>query len=141
MTAVRDLMTPGVRCILASDTLSRAAKMMRAHRVGALPVKSSDGSDELVGIVTDRDIVVKCIAAGHDPAQVTAGDLAQGAPVSVEATVDVYEAVRVMSEARIRRLVVREKGRPVGVIAESDLARALPADQFAAFVIRVCAAR
>ncbi|GAA2945247.1 CBS domain-containing protein [Streptomyces enissocaesilis] len=141
MTAVRDLMTPGVRCILATDTLNRAAKMMRAHRIGALPVKRSESSDELVGIVTDRDIIVKCLAAGGDPAQITAGDLAEGAPVAVEATVDAYEAVRVMSEARIRRLVILENGRPAGVISEADLARALPADQFAAFVIRVCARR
>ncbi|MGW0565272.1 CBS domain-containing protein [Streptomyces sp. NPDC003016] len=141
MTAVRDLMTPGVRCILATDTLNRAAKMMRAHRIGALPVKRSESSNELIGIVTDRDIIVKCIAAGGDPTQVTAGDLAEGAPVAVEATVDAYEAVRVMSEARIRRLVILENGRPAGVISEADLARALPADQFAAFVIRVCARR
>ncbi|HET6855773.1 MAG TPA: CBS domain-containing protein [Streptomyces sp.] len=137
MTTVRDLMTPDVRCIPATETLDRAAQLMRDHRIGALPVQNGDA--ELIGIVTDRDIIVKCVAAGHDPAKVTAGDLAEGAPVSVDVSADASDAVRVMGEARIRRLLVLDGGRPAGVVTEADLARSLPAEQLAEFVSRVYA--
>ncbi|MCX5207161.1 CBS domain-containing protein [Streptomyces sp. NBC_00237] len=139
MTTVRDLMTPDVRSIPATETLDRAAQLMREHHIGALPVQGSDGG--LTGIVTDRDIVVKCIAAGHDPSKTTAGDLAEGAPVSVDVSADSDEAVRVMSDARIRRLLVLENGVPVGMVTEADLARALPADQLVTFVSAVYAGR
>ncbi|WP_371650342.1 MULTISPECIES: CBS domain-containing protein [unclassified Streptomyces] len=137
MTSARDLMTVDVRCIPASETLDRAAQLMRDHNIGALPVKGSDGT--LTGIVTDRDIVVKVLAAGKDAADVTAGDLADGKPRTVSADADAAEAVRVMSDARIRRLVVVDDGEPVGVITEADLARHLPADQFASFASSVYA--
>ncbi|MFC0849940.1 CBS domain-containing protein [Streptomyces noboritoensis] len=137
MTTARDLMTVDVRCIPASETLDRAAQLMRDHSIGALPVKGSDGT--LTGIVTDRDIVVKVLAAGKDAADVTAGDLADGRPRTVSADADAAEAVRVMSDARIRRLVVVDDGEPVGVITEADLARHLPADQFASFASSVYA--
>ncbi|MFI1102336.1 CBS domain-containing protein [Streptomyces melanogenes] len=137
MTTARDLMTVDVRCIPASETLDRAAQLMRDHNIGALPVKSGDGT--LSGIVTDRDIVVKVLAAGKDAADVTAGDLADGRPRTVSADADAAEAVRVMSDARIRRLVVVDDGEPVGVITEADLARHLPADQFASFASSVYA--
>jgi CBS domain-containing protein len=139
MTTVRDLMTPDVRSIPASETLDRAAQLMREHHIGALPVKGSDGT--LSGIVTDRDIVVKCVAAGHDPSRVTAGDLAEGEPLSVDVSADSDEAVRVMSDARIRRLLVLDGGEPVGMVTEADLARALPADQLVSFVSAVYAGR
>ncbi|WP_266990399.1 CBS domain-containing protein [Streptomyces melanogenes] len=137
MTTARDLMTVDVRCIPASETLDRAAQLMRDHNIGALPVKGSDGT--LTGIVTDRDIVVKVLAAGKDASDVSAGDLADGRPRTVSADADAAEAVRVMSDARIRRLVVVDDGEPVGVITEADLARHLPADQFASFASSVYA--
>ncbi|WP_433548860.1 CBS domain-containing protein [Streptomyces sp. CA-294286] len=139
MSTVRDLMTPDVRSIPASETLDRAAQLMREHHIGALPVRGDDGS--LTGIVTDRDIIVKCVAAGHDPARTTAGELAEGDPVSVDVSADSDEAVRVMSDARIRRLLVLDGGEPVGMVTEADLARALPSDQLVAFVSAVYAGR
>ncbi|MEV4898125.1 CBS domain-containing protein, partial [Nonomuraea sp. NPDC055795] len=83
----RDLMSAGVECIAAHETLDRAAQMMRDRGVGALPICGSD--DRLKGIITDRDIVTKCIAEGHDPSRVTAGDLATGLVwVPADATVE-----------------------------------------------------
>ncbi|MFG3280930.1 CBS domain-containing protein [Streptomyces sp. NPDC048111] len=137
MTTARDLMTADVRCVPASETLDRAAQLMRDHGVGALPVKSSDG--ELSGIVTDRDIVVKVLAAGKDAAKVTAGELAEGGVHTVDAGADASLAVKAMSEARIRRIVVVEDGTPVGMIAEADLARKLTAEAFASYAGRVYA--
>ncbi|NEE59949.1 CBS domain-containing protein, partial [Streptomyces sp. SID8455] len=89
MTTAKDIMHSGARWIPAHETLDRAAQLMREHNVGALPVSANGDSDRMVGIITDRDIVVGCVAKGHDPSKVTAGDLAQGTPRWIEAGADV----------------------------------------------------
>ncbi|MEU5863867.1 MULTISPECIES: CBS domain-containing protein [unclassified Nonomuraea] len=134
----RDVMSTGAECIAAHETLDRAAQMMRNSNVGALPVCGPD--DRVTGIITDRDIVIKCVAAGHDPAQVTAGELATGL-VWVPADATVQEALTRMEENQIKRLPVLEGDRIVGMISEADLARCLPDDQLAEFVHRVYASR
>ncbi|MFG1701704.1 CBS domain-containing protein [Nonomuraea sp. M3C6] len=132
----RDLMTAGAECIDAHETLDRAAQMMRNNDVGALPVCGP--GDRVTGIITDRDIVVKCVAAGHDPAKLTAGELATGLVwVSADATVE--EALARMEENQIKRLPVMDDGRIVGMISEADLAKHLPDDQLVEFVHRVYA--
>ncbi|MDT0320200.1 CBS domain-containing protein [Streptomyces millisiae] len=138
MTTAADIMSPGAHWIPATETLDRAAQLMRQFDVGALPV--SDENERMRGIITDRDIVVKCIAAGHDPAQVTAGELCEGTPrwVSIDANVD--EILQEMETHQIRRLPVIDEGkRFVGMISETDLAKALSDDQLAEFVERVYA--
>ncbi|QYC40531.1 Hypoxic response protein 1 [Nonomuraea coxensis DSM 45129] len=130
----RDVMSTGAECIGAHETLDRAAQMMRSHGVGALPVCGPD--ERVTGIITDRDIVVKCVAAGHDPARVTAGELATGL-VWVTADTSVQEALTRMEEHRIKRLPVMDGDRIVGMISEADLAKHLPDDQLAEFVHRV----
>ncbi|MFI9590689.1 CBS domain-containing protein [Nonomuraea sp. NPDC052265] len=134
----RDVMSTGAECIATHETLDRAAQMMRNSNVGALPVCGPD--DRVSGIITDRDIVIKCIAAGHDPAQVTAGELATGL-VWVPADATVQEALSRMEQNQIKRLPVLEGDRIVGMISEADLARHLPDDQLAEFVHRVYANR
>ncbi|MCK2220677.1 CBS domain-containing protein [Actinomadura sp. ATCC 31491] len=130
----RDVMSTGAECIGAHETLDRAAQMMRANGVGALPVCGPD--DRVTGIITDRDIVVKCVAAGHDPARVTAGELATGL-VWVTADTSVEEALARMEAHQIKRLPVMDGDRIIGMISEADLARHLPDDQLAEFVHRV----
>ncbi|TYB61075.1 CBS domain-containing protein [Nonomuraea sp. PA05] len=132
----RDVMSTGAECIGAHETLDRAAQMMRNSDVGALPVCGPD--DRVTGIITDRDIVVKCVAAGHDPAQVTAGELATGL-VWVPSDATVEDALARMEEHQIKRLPVMDDGHIVGMISEADLARHLPDDQLAEFVHRVYA--
>ncbi|WP_237110818.1 CBS domain-containing protein [Nonomuraea sp. MG754425] len=132
----RDVMSSGAECIQAHETLDRAAQMMRDNNVGALPVCGPD--DRVTGIITDRDIVVKCVAAGHDPAQVTAGELATGL-VWVPSDATVEDALARMEEHQIKRLPVMDGGRVIGMISEADLARHLPDDQLAEFVHRVYA--
>ncbi|MEU6710679.1 CBS domain-containing protein [Nonomuraea purpurea] len=132
----RDLMSSGTECVSSHETLDRAAQMMRTMNVGALPVCGPD--DRLAGIITDRDIVVKCVAAGHDPAKVTAGELATGL-VWVPADATVEEALERMEKHQIKRLPVIDNHRLVGMISEADLAKHLPDDQLAEFVHRVYA--
>ena len=87
MTTAGDIMHRGAQWIPAHETLDRAAQLMRELDVGALPI--SDENERLCGILTDRDIVVGCVAMGHDPAKVTAGEMAQGTPRWIDASADV----------------------------------------------------
>lgn len=137
MTTARDIMHTGAECIGEHQTLQQAARRMRDLDVGALPISGDD--DRLHGIITDRDIVTKCIASGTDPATVRAGQLAQGTPVTVDSAADVGEVLHLMEEHQIRRLPVIDSHRLVGMITEADLARHLPEQSVGQFVEAVCA--
>jgi CBS domain-containing protein len=137
MTTAREIMHDGARCIPAHETLDRAAQMMSELNVGALPICGPD--DRLIGMLTDRDIVVKCIGQGKDPARVTASELAEGAPRWVEADTDVDEALKIMQTHRIRRLPVIENKRLVGMISECDIVRHLSEAQVYGFAERIYA--
>jgi CBS domain-containing protein len=137
MTTARDIMHAGAECIGESQTLQHAARQMREFDVGALPICGDDG--RLLGIVTDRDIVVKCIASGVDPGTVTAGQLAQAEPVAIDPAADADEVLQLMTENQIRRLPVIDNQRVVGMISEADLARNLPEQAVGQFVEAICA--
>ena len=130
-------MHAGAECIGEHETLARAARRMRDLDVGALPICGDD--DRLTGIITDRDIVIRCLAAGRDPETVTAGDLALGRPCTVDAGADVSQVLQVMEEHRIRRLPVTDSQRLAGMITEADVARHLPDESVAEFVEAICA--
>jgi len=78
MTTAEQIMHKDARWIPSTETLDRAAQMMRQSDIGALPV--ADVNDRMCGIITDRDIVIKCVALGHDPSKVSAGSLCDSAP-------------------------------------------------------------
>jgi CBS domain-containing protein len=139
MTTAADIMHPGAQWIPATESLDRAAELMARLNVGALPV--SDKDERLCGIITDRDIVVKCVAKGHDPAKVTCGDLCEGTPRWIDAKADVSAVLDEMESHQIKRLPVIEKKRLVGMISEADLAQHLTASQLAGFVENVYARR
>jgi CBS domain-containing protein len=138
MATAKDIMHPGAQWIYREETLDRAAELMRQLDVGALPV--SDQNERLCGIITDRDIVVKCVALGRDPAQVRCADLCEGTPRWVDAAADVGEVLHEMESRRIRRMPVVEDKRLVGMISEADLAAHLSERQLGEFVERICAA-
>jgi CBS domain-containing protein len=138
MSKAKEIMHRGAECVAASDTLEAAARMMRDSHVGALPICGLDY--RLQGIVTDRDIVVKCLAEGRDPKATTAGDLAQGKPVWVDANAEDGDVLRLMEEHHIRRLPVIEEHELVGMISEADLATHLPEAKIAGFTSRIYSA-
>lgn len=138
MATAKDIMHPGAQWIYREETLDRAAQLMRELDVGALPV--SDQNERLCGIITDRDIVVKCVALGHDPARVRCAELCEGTPRWVDSGADVGEVLHEMESRRIRRMPVVENKRLVGMISEADLAAHLSEQQLAEFVERICAA-
>ena len=127
MTTAREIMTEGAECIGAEETVLEAAKKMTQMGVGALPICGTD--DRLKGVLTDRDIVVKVLGAGKDPAEVKAGELAQGEAVTIGADDDAGEIMRTMASHRVRRLPVIDGHRLVGMVAQADVARALPDPQ------------
>ncbi|MBV1855490.1 CBS domain-containing protein [Catellatospora tritici] len=138
MTTAKQMMHFGVQCVPESETLDRAAQMMRDLQVGSLPICGED--DKLRGIITDRDIVIKCIAAGKDPAKMTAAQLAQGTPIWVDAKADENEVLKLMEQHKIRRIPVIEDHQLVGMISEADLAQHLDHDKLAHFVETICKA-
>ncbi|MEU8495563.1 CBS domain-containing protein [Streptomyces lavendulae] len=139
MTTAREIMHAGATCVKEDETLMDAALRMGELDVGALPICGPD--DRLHGIITDRDIVVKCLAKGKDPHRMTAGQLAQGKPITIGADADTEQVLQMMQDHRIRRLPVIEEHRLVGMISEADLARHLSDDQVGHFVESICAAR
>ena len=126
MTTARELMTPGAQCVGENESLVDAARKMRDLDVGALPICGED--NRLKGVLTDRDIVVNCVADGRDPGSVTAGQFGQGKPVTIGADDSVEEALRTMSEHQVRRLPVIDGHELVGMLAQADIARRVDED-------------
>lgn len=137
MTAAHDIMHAGATCIREHETLTSAARHMRDLGVGALPICGDD--DHLHGMLTDRDIVIKCLADGHDPNTVTAGELAQASVYHVDAAASIEEMLTVMEEHQVRRLPVIDNHRLVGIVSEADIARHLPEHAIGQFVKAICA--
>jgi CBS domain-containing protein len=134
----RDVMTPECKCVKETDTVLDAAKRLSELDVGAMPICGED--DRLKGMITDRDIVVKVLAQGKDPAQVRTGELAQGKPVTIGADDSIEEALDVMSEHKVRRLPVIDGHDCVGVISQADVATELPEEKVGDLVAAISAA-
>jgi CBS domain-containing protein len=127
MLTAREIMTGGAECIGENETLEQAAKKMLDLDVGSLPICGDD--NRLKGVVTDRDIVVKCLAKGGDPRSVKAGELGEGKPVTIGADDSVEEAIKTMQEHQVRRLPVIDGHDLVGMLSQADVARNYPEDR------------
>jgi CBS domain-containing protein len=118
---IREVMTSNPRTIEADKPVADAAKLMRDEDVGLAPVVEGD---RLVGTLTDRDIAIRVVAEGKDPASTTAREVASTEVVTVSPEQDLDEATRLMAQHQVRRVpVVEQDGRLVGVIAQADVAR------------------
>ena len=125
MTTAREIMTPDVEWIDQGATVADAAQRLADEPYGALPI--CDGEGTLQGVVTDRDIVVKVIAAGRDPETTTVGELAdQPEVVTIGADDSIDEAIRTMKDHAVRRLPVIDGTKLVGMVSQADIARAMP---------------
>ena len=127
MATAREIMTGGAECVGENESLVEAARKMRDLDVGSLPICGDD--QRLKGMVTDRDIVVKCLAQGGDPNSMKAGELAEGKPVTVGADDPVEEVLRTMTQYKVRRLPVIDGHDLVGMISQGDVARNVPEDR------------
>ena len=126
-TTARDIMTGSVECIGENETLEQAARKMKDLDVGSLPICGED--NRLKGMITDRDIVVKCLATGGDPRTATAGQFAEGKPVTIGPDDTIEEAIRTMQDHQVRRLPVIDGHDLVGVVSQADIARNYPEDR------------
>ncbi len=125
-----EVMTPDPMCCTPSTSIVEAAGMMRDQDVGPLPVVESEGSKKLIGIVTDRDIVVKLLAQGADMQSATVEQAMTADPVCCRPEDDVHRALDAMSEHQVRRIpIVDEGGAIVGIIAQADIALRLQSDK------------
>ena len=117
---VRDLMNPSVVSIAPGESAALAARLLSRHNIGSLPVCGEEGG--LRGIVTERDIVTRCVAAEEDPAQVKVRDIMTRNCAVVSPDDDVREASRMMAAEQVRRLPVTEEGMVVGILSLGDIA-------------------
>ncbi len=124
MTSAAEIMREGAECVDETESLSVAARKMRDLGVGALPICGNDR--KLRGILTDRDIVIMCLAEGKDPTTCQASEMAAGRPFYVDAGTDIDSVLTQMMENKVKRLPVIRERELVGMISEADLAQHLP---------------
>ena len=118
----RDIMSDDCTCIGENDTVLDAAKKLAELNVGSMPICGED--DRLKGMLTDRDIVVKVLAQGKDPASVKAGELGvgDGKTITIGADDSIDDALRTMTEHKVRRLPVIDGRQLVGILSQADIA-------------------
>ena len=121
MPKCRDVMTKDPASCAPTDTVIQAAQLMKQHDVGSVPVVESD--KRLVGIVTDRDLVVKVLAAGRGVEQATVKEAMTPNPASCREDDDLEQAMKLMKERQVRRMpIVDGAGKLAGIIAQADVA-------------------
>ena len=139
MTTAREIMTSGAECAAVGETLADAARKMRDLDVGMLPICGED--NRLKGTLTDRDIVVRCVAEGGDPSSVKVEEFVSDKPVTIGADDPVEEALRTMASHGVRRLPVIDGHDLVGMVSQADVARHLPEDKVGDLVEAISTAR
>lgn len=131
MTTARDIMSTNADFVEGSTTVLEAAKKLASEDYGALPICEGE---HLKGMITDRDIVVKVLAQGMDPATTKVIDLVQGEVVTIGADDSVEEAMRTMADHQVRRLPVIDGTKLVGMVSQADLAAQASDQQVASTV-------
>ncbi len=124
MQTVLDVMTHPPTCVRGDATVTAAAALMAKRQIGFLPVV--DDELRLIGVVTDRDLVLRVLARGLDANTTTVGSVATLAPATVEPATALRDVEQTVEERRVRRLVVLQDGRVLGVVSQSDVARVSP---------------
>jgi len=134
----REIMSTDCTCASTDETVADAARKMRDLDVGSLPICGEDS--RLAGMITDRDIVMKCVAEGGDPGSAKVSEFAQGKPVTIGADDSVEEALRTMTSHGVRRLPVIDGHDLVGIISQADVARNLPEERIGELVEAISSA-
>ena len=116
---LREIMTQRPVSVETGDTVTAAARSMRDGNIGVVVVLESG---QVQGVLTDRDIVVRALAEGRDPARTSVGEISSKELTTLAPTDTIEDAVKIMRDKAIRRLPVVEDGRPIGIVSLGDLA-------------------
>lgn len=127
---VFDIMSEHTITVGAAEPVAAAARLMQQYNIGSLPV--CDTSGKLKGIITDRDIAIRCAAAGASPCSMKVKDAMTRGLITISENAHIGEAARLMADAQIRRLPVCRDGVLVGMLSLADLARSTDCDTEAA---------
>ena len=121
---VKDIMTSNPVSVTPETPLHLAARMMKQHDVGIIPVVEREGSKQLVGVITDRDIAIRCVAEGHDSSKCPVREAMTSDVQTARADDDVDSVMRLMGKEQVRRIpIVDERGGLVGIVAQADIVR------------------
>ena len=123
---IQEVMTKKLHTVRKDATLRQVARLMLEQRIGNVIVTNPDGS--MCGLVTDRDLVVRGMAAQRDIDQTKVGDVCTDTVVKLSPTASIDEAVKLMRERSIRRIPVVSDGKAIGIVSIGDLARAKDPD-------------
>ena len=118
---VHDVMSNRVICVAPDDNAIAAAKLMSQHNIGAVPVAEGN---QIKGMLTDRDIVLRCVAIGKNPGKVKASDIMSTGAVTLAPAQPLKDAIDTMASEQIRRLPVVDGGKLTGIVSLCDIARA-----------------
>lgn len=120
----QEIMTKNPRVVTPETTVREAARLMESENVGMIPVVRSAGSKSVVGIVTDRDIAIRHVAAGHSSSDCPVSEAMSSNPKTCKTTDSVDDVMEVMGKEQVRRIpIVDERGDLVGIVAQADIAR------------------
>lgn len=117
---VKDIMNPKPVTVGKEETVAAAARRLAGQNLGALPVCGENG--RLCGMVTDRDLVIRCVAAGRNPEQTRVSEVMTGRVISIHPDTDASVAAHLMGREQVRRLPVTDNGQLCGMLGLSDLA-------------------
>jgi len=118
-----EVMTVNPSCCLVTDTVRRAAQLMKSEEVGPIPVLDDLENRHLEGIITDRDIVLEVVAEDRDPNTTRVSEIMTRDVVTCRVNDDAHKAVRLMEEHHVRRIpIVNDNGQLVGIVSQADVA-------------------
>lgn len=126
---VREVMTTYIGCCIPDTNLQYVAMMMADRNVGSIPVVENADSMRPIGIITDRDIVIRVVAKGKDPSTLRAAECMSSGALTIRSDDDMRECVRMMEKHQVRRIMVVDgEGRLCGIVSQADIAFDLPED-------------
>ena len=137
MDKCSDVMTKNPQCCLPGDPVTKVAKLMGKESIGPVLIIGDEKKRKLAGIVTDRDLALKIVAPGRDPKTTKAEDVMTRKVVTVSADDELQEALDKMTQLQLRRIPVVDSGnRPVGILAQADIATRVNQPQTTADVVK-----
>jgi CBS domain-containing protein len=120
----QDIMTRDPSCVTANASVREAAQVMKSDDVGIVPVVESNDSRRLVGVVTDRDIAIRCVAEGKDGSCKVSDVMSASELSTCRESDNIDDVMDVMGKEQVRRIpIVDERGSLVGIVAQADVAR------------------